>query len=47
MDEWLAFLEQHSFHVLRNENKKIYGAANKEEYICLAGVDDVEADRSL
>nr|XP_033796905.1 transmembrane protein with metallophosphoesterase domain [Geotrypetes seraphini] len=44
VDNWFKLLESMNIHPLHNENVKITGLRNSQDWFCLAGVDDIEAN---
>ncbi|XP_029464606.1 transmembrane protein with metallophosphoesterase domain isoform X2 [Rhinatrema bivittatum] len=44
VDNWFKLLESMNIHPLHNENMKITGLRNSQDWLCLAGVDDIEAN---
>ncbi|XP_030060876.1 transmembrane protein with metallophosphoesterase domain [Microcaecilia unicolor] len=44
VDNWFKLLEPMNIHPLHNENVKITGLRNSQDWFCLAGVDDIEAN---
>ncbi|XP_005997248.1 transmembrane protein with metallophosphoesterase domain [Latimeria chalumnae] len=43
VNNWFKHLESLNIHPLHNENAKISGLGNSDDWFCLAGVDDIEA----
>jgi hypothetical protein len=45
VNNWLTYLQSIGINVLHNSNRQIPPEADPEEQMCIAGVDDIEADR--
>ncbi|XP_043937331.1 transmembrane protein with metallophosphoesterase domain [Protopterus annectens] len=43
VDNWFKHLQSLNIHPLHNENAKIFSTTSINDWICLAGVDDIEA----
>ena len=46
-NSWLTHLDSLGVNVLHNSNRKIPPQADPKEQLCMAGVDDIEADRIM
>nr|XP_011422305.2 transmembrane protein with metallophosphoesterase domain [Crassostrea gigas] len=46
-DNWLTHLDSLGINVLHNGNRQIPSEGNPKEQLCMAGVDDLEADRIM
>lgn len=44
---WLTHLDSLGINVLHNGNRQIPSEGNPKEQLCMAGVDDLEADRIM
>ena len=44
IDSWFQYAKDRGFTVLHNSNKKIKSSKDKQAYICMAGVDDIQAN---
>lgn len=44
---WLTHLDSLEINVLHNGNRQIPSEGNPKEQLCMAGVDDLEADRIM
>ena len=46
-NSWLTHLDSLGVNVLHNSNRKIPPQVDSKEQLCMAGVDDIEADRIM
>lgn len=44
---WLTHLDSLGINVLHNGNRQIPSEGNPKEQLCMAGVNDLEADRIM
>lgn len=44
VENWMAFMEAMGFHVLHNSNFKIRSKANEDDWFCIFGTDDQQAE---
>lgn len=44
---WLTHLDSLGINVLHNSNRQIPSEGDPKEQLCMAGVDDIEADRIM
>ncbi|XP_078491691.1 transmembrane protein with metallophosphoesterase domain-like [Ciona intestinalis] len=45
VENWFKLLESFDFHILHNSNVKIHDKSDDKQWICMAGVDDIQADQ--
>ena len=46
IEEWFIHLKEIGVQPLHNDHKKIYPREGSERYLCLAGVDDLTAEKA-